>query len=230
MTGPLDPPVAHGRLDEAEARALTDAARLLDTEGPLDASDARTLTAAARDLAHLLWRMLLRLYEGDGWRVLGFKSWGGYYAAELGGHRSRGYRLLDAGRVLEQLEPDGFRGEGTPGSPLLTERTARELAPILRNGADAVRDAWNETVERHGPDPTARQVRNVVKRRQGKPVPPPPPPPPAWVARAERLRSELDLVVFDPEPEPERCRELLELLAAVAADLERLAKGEAPPS
>jgi hypothetical protein len=128
MTGPLDPPVAHGRLDEAEARALTDAARLLDTEGPLDASDARTLTAAARDLAHLLWRMLLRLYEGDGWRVLGFKSWGGYYAAELGGHRSRGYRLLDAGRVLEQLEPDGFRGEGTPGSPLLTERTARELA------------------------------------------------------------------------------------------------------
>lgn len=190
---------------------------------------ARALTDEVKEDAAVLWGKLLRLFEGKAHKALGFGTWGAYYAAEFGGSTRHGERLLSAARVLEQLEPAGFRGEGTNGSPLLNERTARELAPILRNGADAVRDAWNETVERHGPDPTARQVRDVVKRRQGKPVPPPPPPP-AWVARAERLQSELNLIVFEPDPEPERCRELLELLAAVAADMERLAGGAVPAS
>jgi hypothetical protein len=130
---------------------------------------------------------------------------------------------------LEQLEPAGFRGEGNPGWPALNEAAARELAPLLRNGGDAVREAYEETVEQHGPEPTAKQVREVVRkriardRRNGSP---PGPGAPSWVLRMEFLIGELRVLIREqPTPDRVRCRTLRNLLADVDCDLDRLASG-----
>lgn len=43
-----------------------------------------------------------------------------------------------------------------------SERVARELVP-LRSDPDRLREAWERTVEEHGPEPTAKQVRQHVR-------------------------------------------------------------------
>jgi hypothetical protein len=218
-------------MSPAEARALENAVRVLQSEGQLDEADARALTDATAELAHLLWRMLLRLYQGKAHLALGFKSWGTYFEVEFGGRKTHGYELLAAGRVLEELEPPGFRSEGSSGSVLLNERSARELAPLLRNGGDAVREAWEEAVERHGPKPTAAQVRGVVKKRlsdqernhgsSDKPAP-------SWVARMRTLVDELQFILIEAlAPDAGACHAALGLLGDVTLDLRRLAGGDA---
>jgi hypothetical protein len=85
---------AIGGMSPAEARALENAVRVLQSEGQLDEADARALTDATAELAHLLWRMLLRLYQGKAHLALGFKSWGTYFEVEFGGRKTHGYELL----------------------------------------------------------------------------------------------------------------------------------------
>lgn len=167
--------------------------------GTMSEEEARSLTDEVKADAHTLWTKLLRLFEGNAHKALGYRTWAAYYEAEFGGSARESHRLLAAGRVLESLEPEGFRGEGSPGSPLLNEATARELQPLLRNGADAVREAYEEAVEQAGGEkPTASQMREVVRRRrqievvpEPDPVPPPKPEPPAWVADLDLLRERL---------------------------------------
>lgn len=70
--------------------------------------------------------------------------------------RPQAYRLIEAATVTAELSPMG--DIPSPAS----ERVARELAP-LRAEPETLREAWTETVERHGPSPTAAQVREVVQ-------------------------------------------------------------------
>lgn len=93
------------------------------------------------------------------------------------------------GRVLEEL-PWGTSLVQRPHESKILDRpssdtVARELAPLLRNGGDAVREAWEESVAEHGPDPTATQVRETVKRRQSGM----PDSEPSWVARIGNARG-----------------------------------------
>lgn len=82
-----------------------------------------------------------------------------YVKAKFGMGRARAYQLIDLVdvRAIVSTRVD------TPPS----ERAARELAP-LRSEPEALREKWSEAVERHGPTPTAAQVREIVR-----PEPPP---------------------------------------------------------
>ena len=180
----LEPTAAD--IERAEALHARNADIAADTPmGILGRDEARSLTDEVKADAHTLWTKLLRLYEGKAHKALGYKTWGQFYEAEFGGSISQANRVLAAGRVLESLEPAGFRGEGAPGSTPLNERAARELQPLLRNGDAAVREAYEEAVERspEGEKPTARVVREVVQERRA--------PKPATIAAR-------------PEPEPAR--------------------------
>lgn len=128
----------------------------------LTMDEARTLTEEVKTDAAVLWRKLLRLYEGEAHLALEYASWGEYYVAEFGGSYPHAYRLLDAGRVVAAIEAQSPIGDSVPN-----ETVARELAPILRDqGPEAVADAWEEAVEEHGPTPTARKAREIVTRRK----------------------------------------------------------------
>lgn len=119
----------------------------------LNQSEARALTDQVKEDAAALWDKLLRLYEGDAHTALGYSSWGKYYAAEFGQSENYGYRLLKSARVMRELPV----GNHPP-----TEAVARELVPVLRENPDAVREAWSAATQKHGPTPTASQVREVV--------------------------------------------------------------------
>lgn len=114
------------------------------------------LTDEVKRDAESLWRKLVELYDGGAHIALKYGSWGDYFQAEFGQSGRRGYQLLDAGRALEAVN------HGSLGSPL-NERQARELAPLLAE-PEVLREAWAEVVDLH-PEPTARDVRDVVKRR-----------------------------------------------------------------
>lgn len=123
----------------------------------LSREEARSLTDEVKRDAERLWAKLIELYEGEAHIVLGYSSWRSYYAAEFGGDGSRGDQLLRAGRVMETL------GSGE-NFPLPTnDHQARELAPLLDEPLQ-MREAWAEVVELH-PEPTAADVRAVVRRR-----------------------------------------------------------------
>jgi hypothetical protein len=65
--------------------------------------------------------------------------------------RQRGYQLIDAARVSTMVDTTN-------------ERQARELVPLL-DQPDELRDAWQQTQERTGGQPTAAAVRDVVQQR-----------------------------------------------------------------
>jgi hypothetical protein len=64
-------------------------------------------------------------------------------------------RQIEATRIVTALGPIG----PTPAS----EGVARELVP-LRHNLDAVRKAWSDVTDRFGSEPTAVQVRSVVRQ------------------------------------------------------------------
>jgi hypothetical protein len=124
------------------------------------ADEARRLTDEVKADAAALWTKLLRLYEGGAHTALGYSSWADYCAAEFEMGRDYSYKLLASARVVAVLRESTIV-DSQPSS----EAVARELAP-LRDEPEQMREAWQDAVDEHGPEPTAAQTRGVVKRRQ----------------------------------------------------------------
>jgi hypothetical protein len=130
-------------------------AQLATVDRTLSATDARALTDEVKADAAALWAKLLALYEGGAHTALGYASWGAYCAAEFDMGQSAAYRMLDAGRVVAELEAHSPNG-GTPAS----ERQARELLPVLRDAGEAAMvEVW------HGDRLTAAKVQEAVHDR-----------------------------------------------------------------
>ena len=129
--------------------------------GALTEGHARALTDEVKADAAALWAKLLALYEGGAHSVLGYSSWADYAREEFGYSKSHAYRLIDAARVVSELQ--------SPVGDSASERVVRELAP-LRAEPDRLREAWADAVEEHGPAPTAAQVREIVRAPTATPA------------------------------------------------------------
>lgn len=123
----------------------------------LGAEEARRLTDEVKQDAERLWLKLKELYDGQAHIALGYSSWGTYFEAEFGGSSDYGYKLLRAGRVLEELRVDNCL---TPPN----EGQARELAPLLSK-PELLRETWSEVVANG--EPTAADIREVVQNKMG---------------------------------------------------------------
>jgi hypothetical protein len=132
----------------------------------LSAEQARALTDEVREDAAALWAKLLTLYAGGAHLALGYRSWGAYFEQEFRQSARHGYRLLEAARVVGELEAgssDQLVTEPYSGGPLpLNEGQARELAPLIGD-PEQLAAAWEEARDRFGPEPTAAEVRAVVQ-------------------------------------------------------------------
>jgi len=123
---------------------------------PMDRYEARALTdTVKRDLGHI-YRNLVSLYERRGHEALGYGSWAEYCRAEFDVGQSRSYQLLDAGRVIRDIEAHSTIVESPPN-----EAVARELAKDPEPA-----EAWADVVELNGDTPTAAQTRAVVQERR----------------------------------------------------------------
>jgi hypothetical protein len=123
---------------------------------PMDRYEAKAKTdTIKRDLEHI-YRGLAEVYRRQGHLALGYGSWAEYCRAEFDVGQSRAYQLLDAGRVVADIEAHSTMVE----SPLPNERVARELAQDPEPA-----EAWVDVVEINGDKATARQTRDVVQER-----------------------------------------------------------------
>lgn len=84
-----------------------------------------------------------------------------YCRDRWGFSRQTGYDLMQTARVVELVQEVG------QDAPAPTRETARKLAP-LRQEPEALREAWTTAVDKHGPTPTAAQVREVVDDACGR--------------------------------------------------------------
>lgn len=131
--------------------------------GSLTRAAARALTDEVKADAAELWIKMLRLYEGDAHKALGYSSWGAYCEAEFEMGRDYSYRLLRAARVAEALS------ELTIVNSPPSEGVARELVPLL-DEPERLRKVWEEVVEKYE-QPTAAQIREQL-RAQPESAPP----------------------------------------------------------
>jgi len=81
--------------------------------------------------------------------------------------------LITASRVVSAI---GSQTDTTVSVPTpRNESVARELAPVLREAPEKVAETWQHAVDTYGPQPTAAQVRSIVRdepvhRRAGRVV------------------------------------------------------------
>lgn len=83
-----------------------------------------------------------------------------YCRERWGWTRRQANRTIAAADVASALGPIG------PTPPI--ESVARELVPLTAD-PEQLRTAWQEATETHGPKPTAKQVREVVRKASGRP-------------------------------------------------------------
>lgn len=86
----------------------------------------------------------------------GYSSFDAYCRDRWGFSRIHAYRQIDAAAVAGLL-PTGNT------APPVTERQARELAPLVRADPAAVADVWQAAQAAHGPSPTAEQLRPLAR-------------------------------------------------------------------
>ena len=89
---------------------------------PLSREAARELVDGIKARISDVRAALVELYEGEGWRALGYASWRNCAEAEFGGSAGHLYRLLDAAEVDRNISP--------MGEMQLPERHARELKAL----------------------------------------------------------------------------------------------------
>ncbi len=134
---------------------LTDTAQDLHRLETTIERGARAFIEAGQALAEIRDRLL--------YREAGYESFERYCRERWQMSRPRAYELMGAAGVVEHLS--AMADTPAPAS----ERVSRELLP-LRDEPEALKEAWGEAVEQHGPEPTAAQVRAIVRAPVPLPV------------------------------------------------------------
>ena len=196
-------------------------------DGALSKADARALTDKVKRSATELWADLLALYNGNAHTALGYSSWAVYCQVELELSQRPAYYMLNAARVMDQLPNGPSRDASEPWVTALprNERVARELTPALKTGD--VAQTWADVVERHGPEPTARQVREVVREHHPPAAPPVQPKriEQSWAARMTLLAGELRHIAHgEASGKDDHIQTALGLMEDVHNDLRRLSE------
>lgn len=128
----------------------------------LDKGEARTLVDEVKGDVEKLWYKLLTLYEGGAHIALGYSSWRSFFEEEFGQSGRHGDRLLDAGRVIREIESS--RDRSVPGQNPNLEQT-RALAPLVKKAPEIAQQVWAEMVAEHGERVTATKVKQSVAAR-----------------------------------------------------------------
>lgn len=146
-------------------------------------TEAQELTDNIKEMSEELWHMLLDAYERGVHIALGYTTWGAYFEAEFGQSGRHGQRLLAAARVARIIEGsnDQMVVEQKPN-----EFQSRELSSLIRDNPEAVAEAWQEVIEKHGKDATGAEVRKIVQSKKAQEETPD-----VWTAEERELLAAL---------------------------------------
>jgi len=98
--------------------------------------------------------LVLNLYEGEGWKALGYKSWRECVMVEFKTGQSHIYRMLDAAKTERNISPMGEN----------QEIPERHLRPLSKLPPAQQKEAWDRAVQTAPQGKvTAKHVENVVQ-------------------------------------------------------------------
>lgn len=184
----------------------------LTTELSLD--EAKALTERIRAAADQLWQLLLEAHERKAWKALGYASWSEYVSTEFDMSRRHAYRLLDQGRVIRAIEDAG--GSVTHGSQI-TERTARDIKPVLDEVTEEIRDRVEQ-----GADPVQTTYEVIEAKRAERSQPADAFPAPDFGGSKVVSLDERRAAKSEPPPEEDDFEpDLLAELEAASAEIQR---------
>lgn len=105
------------------------------TTNTMTRPEAEMLTAKIKGHIAQAWTLLREAHERRAWIALSYTSFGEYVSAEFAVSRQHAYRMLDAAKVVHEIE------EAAGVSPVgdITEREARDLKPMLGAVTEAIR-------------------------------------------------------------------------------------------
>ena len=86
----------------------------------------------------------------------GYDTFETYLADRWGLKHQRAYQLIAGAAVSTIVDKAGLPAP-------VNEAQARELVPLLNDDPEGLEEAWAEVIDRHGPKPTAAQVRDHVR-------------------------------------------------------------------
>lgn len=139
---------------------------------PMTKDQARKVTDEINSNVASASVLLLDLYERDGWKALGYKTWTDYCVKELEVSRQRGYQLVNAARLAEQTS--------TVVDAPLSEAALRELGGIpAAQVPEVVIEAVQIAAERGAAKPTAADIKEAAAPIKEAAQEPPPKPKPA---------------------------------------------------
>jgi hypothetical protein len=90
----------------------------------MDATEARAVVTRIKTHIDVARGELLELKDREGWRALGYRSWGACAKAEFGGSAATLYRQLEAAEIARDLGDSQF--ENLPTSHL---QAVKDLPP-----------------------------------------------------------------------------------------------------
>lgn len=127
----------------------------------MDEHEARATITRIKTRIDLARGELLDLYNREGWRALGYRSWRACADAEFGGSQATLYRQLEAAQIAQSLGDSQF--ENLPTSQL---QAVKHLPP--EQGRQAIEHAHAATNGK----PTAKAVREAAEQIAAPDLPP----------------------------------------------------------
>lgn len=127
-----------------------------------DREYAQRLTKRIKAATDEVWDLLLEAWNAKAWASLGYKSWKDYTATEFDISKSRAYQLVNQGLVIKRLREASTTVDYS--TSYVSEREARDIAPILEEVADEVREQVAAGV------PASEAVRSAVEHHRPAPV------------------------------------------------------------
>jgi hypothetical protein len=145
----------------------------------LSKRQARKLTDEIKSHAETLWGLLVEMYEGQGWKALGYKTWGAYVEAELSVTRQHSYMILDQARVVKELVEATDVSDASDISMRDAQVAKAEMSAVVddvqeakaegASDADAVRTGIAKARERLAAEPSdlVRRLTNAAEGSGG---------------------------------------------------------------
>lgn len=115
---------------------------------PMTKAEAEEAVIRLKDHVQGAWYELTEIHDRRGWRALGYTSFEAFVAGELGISKSHAYRLMDAGRMLKEMEVDNKTSPN--GDELLSSdiyRATEAQLRELRQLSEEVRQQVSQQIE-----------------------------------------------------------------------------------
>lgn len=130
----------------------------------LSKADAHEVTAKIKAYAGVAWLLLLEAHKRQAHKAMGYPTWADYVSAEFDMSKSRSYQLISQAKVILELTEAVSTDVDVSTMVDISEREARDLAPVVHEAKAAVVEAVEALPADAPAEDKADAVRDALDR------------------------------------------------------------------